>query len=95
VRGGFLLAASAASGQSDPRRDRIQSHIQYLCCRMRLTAGSELAAHVRYNAYPALRAPDRGYPPLALLHHVRFLDWTGRQCGGTRRGRFLHPGADL
>ena len=31
VRGGFLLAASAASGQSDPRKDWIQSHIQYLC----------------------------------------------------------------
>jgi hypothetical protein len=31
VRGGFLLAAPAASGQSDPRKDWIQSHIQYLC----------------------------------------------------------------
>jgi hypothetical protein len=31
VRGGFLLAAEAASRQSDPRKDWIQSHIQYLC----------------------------------------------------------------
>ena len=38
------------------------------------------------NAYPALRASDRGYLQLGLLDHVRLLDWTGRQVRRDKAG---------
>jgi hypothetical protein len=51
-----------------------------------LAPGSELVANQLPNAYPALRASNRGYLQLGLLDHVRLLDWTGRQIRRDKAG---------
>ena len=71
---------------SSRTRTRVRIESPLFVCRVRLTAGSELAANLLPNAYPALRASDRGYLQRGLLDHVRLLDWTGRQIRRDKAG---------
>ena len=76
---------TSSGGQlTDSDESRIESPL--FICRVRLTTGSELVANVLDNAYPALRASDRGDLQLGLLDHVRLLDWTGRQVRRDKAG---------
>jgi len=80
-----LGGRTLSEGQlTDANEARIES--QLFICRVRLAGRSELVANVLHNAYPALRASDRGYLPLGLLDHVRLLDWTGRQVRRDKAG---------
>jgi hypothetical protein len=60
VRGGFLLAASADSGQRDPRKDWIQSHLQCLCQGFAVEVCDSCRMDNHFHLLPALLAGPFG-----------------------------------
>ena len=51
-----------------------------------LTGDSARPATLQANPFPARRASDRGFLPLALTDYLQLLDWTGRQLRSGKPG---------